>query len=294
MQGEPTLLNFVQHNSRPKRIRATNADIALWDDFLMEYADLHKPVTVRQLFYAATVYFDNVPKTEEGYGKIQRRVRTLRMQQIMPMYWLADYSRSVWGVESHTSPSNALQDFSNNYHYDFWADHDETVEVWLEKSALAGVLEPVTHQYQVNLCPSAGQSSITFLEAAIRRAAHNGKHRFVAYTLYDFDASGRSAAQTVSKRLQEFGEWHGVEVIHRPLALNYEQVVSMKLPSRPPKQEKQAWEYPIAAELDAIPPAQLRQMVKEVLETHMPAATLARNMAIQDFHRQQIRMAIMQ
>lgn len=259
----------------------------------MEYADCHAPVTVRQLFYACTVYFDNVPKTEEGYGKIQRRVKTLRMQQTMPMHWIADYSRTVWGVDAYASPSNALKDFSSNYHFDFWDDRDETVEIWLEKSALAGVLAPVTTRYQVNLCPSAGQSSITFLESAIRRSAMKGKHRFIAYTLYDFDASGRSAAQTVSKRLTEFGEWHGVDVVHRPLALSYEQVIAMNLPSRPPKKEKKAWEYPIAAELDAIAPADLRQMVSTALAAHMPAGELERKIEIEQRHRREIRMALM-
>lgn len=115
----------------------------------MEYAERHHPVTVRQLFYAATVHFDNVPKTEEGYGKIQRRVKTLRMEQTMPMHWIADYSRSVWGVDAYASPSNALRDYSSNYYFDFWNDRDETVEIWLEKSALAGVLAPITTRYQV-------------------------------------------------------------------------------------------------------------------------------------------------
>ena len=293
MLGEPTLLDFIDHNPRPTRIRATKAEIDAWDDFLMNYAEMHHPVTVRQLFYAATVHFDNVPKTEEGYGKIQRRVKTLRMEQTMPMHWIADYSRSVWGVNAYASPSNALTDFSSNYHFDFWDDRDETVEIWLEKSALAGVLAPIITRYQVNLCPSAGQSSITFLESAIRRSAMRGKYRFIAYTLYDFDASGRSAAHTVSKRLTEFGEWHGVDVVHRPLALNYDQVISMNLPSRPPKKEKKAWEYPIAAELDAIAPAELRRMVSMALAAHMPAGELERKMQIQDQHRREIRMALM-
>lgn len=275
------------------RIRATKAELDAWDEFLMDYAEQHYPVTVRQLFYASTVNFDNVPKTEEGYGKIQRRVKALRMQQTMPMHWIADYSRSVWRVDAYVSPSNALKDFSTNYHYDFWQDHDETVEIWLEKSALAGVLAPITTKYQVNLCPSAGQSSITFLESAIRRSAVRGKHRFVAYTLYDFDASGRSAAQTVSKRLKEFGEWHDVDVAHRPLALNYDQVISMNLPSRPPKTEKKAWEYPIAAELDAIAPADLRRMVSKALSAHMPEGELLQNLQIQEQHRREIRMALM-
>ena len=293
MLGEPTLLDFIDHNPRPTRIRATKAELALWDEFLMDYSELHYPVTVRQLFYASTVYFDNVPKTEEGYGKIQRRVKKLRMQQTMPMHWIADYSRSVWGVDAYASPSNALKDFSSNYHYDFWNDRDETVEIWLEKSALAGVISPVTTKYQVNLCPSAGQSSITFLESAIRRSALRGKRRFIAYTLYDFDASGRSAAETVSKRLKEFGVWHDVDVIHRPLALSYDQVISMNLPTRPPKKEKKAWEYPVAAELDAIPPADLRRMVDKALATHMPAGELERKTQIEERHRREIRMALM-
>lgn len=91
----------------------------------------------------------------------------------------------------------------------------------------------------------------------------------------------------------EFGAWHGVDVVHRPLALSYEQVIAMNLPSRPPKKEKKAWEYPIAAELDAIAPEDLRRMVSTALSAHMPAGELERKMQIQDQHRRELRMALM-
>lgn len=277
---------------KPKRQRATKADMQIWDEFLYGYASEHNPVTIRQLFYAATVHLNNIPKTEKGYGKIQRRVKQLRLNGQLPFEWIADYSRTVWAVDTDTSPDNALERVSRNYRYDYWSARRDGVEVWIEKSALAGVLFPITQKYRVELFPTAGEPSITYLETAVRGAVNKGFESMTVYTMYDFDASGVSAAKTVSSYLHRFGQDQGLEIIHRPLALDYEMVMDLQLPARPPKKEKKKWDYSIAAELDAIPPSTLRQLVDDTLAQHMPPHQLMMNRQIEMQHKSQIRMAL--
>lgn len=275
-----------------KRTRATKAQMQEWDEFLYCYAQEHRPVTIRQLFYAATVHLDAIPKTEKGYGMIQRRIKSLRLNGLLPFEWIADHSRTVWQADTDASPSNALERVSRNYQYDFWSQRSDGVEIWIEKSALAGVLFPVTRKYRVGLFPTAGQPSITYLETAVRSAVMSGFETMTIYTMYDFDASGVSAAKTVASYLNQFGDEQGLEIIHRCLALDYEQVISMNLQTRPPKAEKKVWDYPIAAELDAIPPSTLRAMVDDVLAEHMPHEELLRNMQTELAHKAEIRMAL--
>ena len=42
-------------------------------------------------------------------------------------------------------------------------DIDARVEIWLEKDALTGVIDPITSKYDVALNPARGYASITFL-----------------------------------------------------------------------------------------------------------------------------------
>ena len=54
------------------RERATKQEIKEREEFIYAYAEEHKPGTVRQLFYAATVSkVVGITKAEAGYGKIQ-------------------------------------------------------------------------------------------------------------------------------------------------------------------------------------------------------------------------------
>ena len=57
------------------------------------------------------------------------------------------------------------------------------------------------------------------------------------------------------------------------------QVKEMNLPTRPPKRNTtadQRWPYDFAAELDAIPPDDLRAMVRKAIEDHLPSWELRR------------------
>lgn len=62
-----------------KRRRATRDEMEERAEFLIGYARKHGPVTVRQLFYAATVAgIVGIDKTEAGYNKVQVQVLDLR------------------------------------------------------------------------------------------------------------------------------------------------------------------------------------------------------------------------
>ncbi len=84
---------------------------------------------------------------------------------------------------------------------DFWAKREEKVEVWLEKSALASSLFPVTQEYRVDLFPTAGFASEGFVKKAVRDAHSQGKTKLYVYSLYDFDQAGQTASKALQKAL---------------------------------------------------------------------------------------------
>ena len=268
----------VYQASPIKRARATREEMEERARFLIGYARDHAPVTVRQLYYAATVVgVPGIDKTELGYGKVQVQVLDLRRVGRLSYDWISDATRYMRKPRTFDGWEDALQSTARLYRKSLWADSHESVEIWLEKSALAGVLWPVTSEFDVPLMPTGGYTSETFAYSAVDGMRGTGK-KLVIYALYDFDRSGRDASSSLREKVERFGREYSVPVEFHQLGLSYEQVVSMRLPTRPAKRNTvadQRWPYEFAAELDAIPPDDLRAMVRAAIERHLPADQLA-------------------
>ncbi len=272
-----------------KRHRGTKEEMALRAEFLIAYAVEHQPVTVRQLFYAATVAnLPGIDKSEGGYSKVQAQVLTLRRSGDLPYSAIADATRYMRKPRTHDGWEAALEDCAHLYRKALWADTALEVEIWLEKSALAGVLYPVTAEFDVPLMPTGGYTSETFAHDAVSRLADTGR-TLVIYSLYDFDRSGRDAAGSLQEKVERFGADYGVPVHFHTLGLTLDQVNEMNLPTRPAKRKTTAdkrWPHPFAAELDAIPPDRLRSMVREAIEQHLPSRQLEALKAVEAQERE--------
>src|SRR5262249_14433939 len=98
---------------------------------------------------------------------------------------------------------------------DPWQDIPEYVQVWVEKNALIGVLEPVTDEYDVALMSAVGYSSISFLHKTARQL-NDLPFPIYIYQFGDLDPSGAQAAEVIERDLRQFA--HLVrEVIERHL-----------------------------------------------------------------------------
>lgn len=271
-----------------KRRRATAEEMEERAAFLIGYAHDHGPVTVRQLFYAATVAgVPGIDKTEAGYSKVQVQVLDLRRAGRLRYSSISDSTRYMRKPATYDGWKDALERTALVYRKALWADSDKAVEVWLEKSALAGVLYPVTSEYDVPLMPTGGYSSETFAYGAVDNLRGTNK-TLVIYALYDFDRSGEDAALSLQEKVERFGLEFDVPVEFHQLGLNWQQVRELNLPTRPAKRSTaadQRWPYDFAAELDAIPPDTLREMVKEAIEGHLPSWELSYLKRIEDVER---------
>lgn len=268
---------MVYKASPIKRQRATRDEMEARAEFLIDYAQRHKPVTVRQLFYAATVAgVPGIDKTEAGYNKVQVQVLDLRRAGRLPYDSISDATRYMRKPRTYDGWEDALQNTARLYRKALWADIDKEVEIWLEKSALAGVLYPVTSEYDVPLMPTGGYSSETFAYGAVNAMRGSGK-TLVIYALYDFDRSGEDAALSLQEKVERFGVDFDVPVEFHQLGLTRQQVFELDLPTRPAKRNTvadQRWPHDFAAELDAIPPDTIRDMVRDAIEDHLPAYQL--------------------
>ena len=269
-----------------KRNRATKAEMELRAQFLIDYAREQSPVTVRQLFYAATVR-ELIEKSESGYNKVQAQVLALRREGRLPYRHIADATRYMRKPQTFDGWQDALQNTAQLYRKALWADTDLEVQIWVEKSALAGVIYPVTAEYDVPLMPTGGYTSETFAYGAVADLEGTGR-KLVVHSLYDFDRSGRDATASLREKVERFGRELRVRVEFNVLGLTAKQVENMALPTRPPKRQTaadQGWPYPYAAELDAIPPDTLRSMVRDAIERHLPDGQLEHLKLVEEAER---------
>jgi hypothetical protein len=148
-----------------KRNRATKEQVLGRRQQLYNIVAEQRPMTVRQVFYQATVQ-NLVEKTEAGYTKVQTDLVQMRRDGMLPYHWLADSTRWQRRPKTFNSVEDALNETARLYRRSLWADAAAYVEIWLEKDALSGVVFPVTSKYDVPLMVARGYASLSFLHTA--------------------------------------------------------------------------------------------------------------------------------
>jgi len=251
-----------------KRHRSTKADVERRREALYEIVKAMKPMTVRQVFYQATV-LGIVEKSEAGYGKVQNDLVLMRKAGEMPYGWLADNTRWQRKPNTFDSVEAALEQTARLYRKSLWADVDAHVEIWLEKDALSGVVYPVTSLYDVPLMVARGYASLSFLYNAAEYIIKLERPTYIGH-LGDYDPSGVNAGQKIEETLRELAP--DAQIHFERLAVNPSQIYSWNLPTRPTKKsDSRAKGFgDISVELDAIEPNQLRGIVRESIERHLP------------------------
>ncbi len=183
-----------------------------------------------------------------------------------PSSWsgLADYADSVRAC----------------YRRNFWASLPHHVEVFVEKDAVAGTIQPVTEEYDIALRVCRGYSSISFA-GEIADLWREIEKPIFAYYLGDFDPSGFDLERDLREKLERYSglsdfAWQrlGVsatdfadhDLVRLPLKRNKKGELSDK---RAPGFIRQHGTD--CAEIDAIPPTELRRRVEEAILQHVPA-----------------------
>jgi hypothetical protein len=284
---EPPASVYQASRIKAKRVRATKLEIERRRKCLIEIiAEMH-PMTVRQVFYQATVR-NLVEKTEQGYGKIQTDLTLLRRDGKLSYGWIADNTRWQRKPATFNSVDHALNSVHNLYRKALWNEVEAYVEIWLEKDALAGVVLPVTSRYDVPLMVARGYASLSFLHSAAEYIGTLDVPTFI-YHLGDFDPSGVNAGQKIEQTLREMAP--NANITFERIAVTIEQIIDWNLPSRPTKQsDPRAKKFGSdqSVELDAIDPRQLRSLVGKAIQQHLPRHQFKQLMRIEEDERRLI------
>jgi hypothetical protein len=272
--------------SRIKRRRATRDEMSTRRRRIKEIVERDQPMIVRQVYYQAVVH-SIVGKAETEYDKIQDVLTDLRRSEEIPYEWIIDEGRRARRPYTVQGIVQALNDTRRSYRKDPWQKTPEYVQIWIEKNALIGVLEPVTDEYDVPLMSAIGYSSISFLHESGTDLSDIDAEIYI-YQLGDLDPSGTQAAEAIEKDLRGFAPLADIHFAR--IAITPEQIADYHLEPalRPTKRKDPRYRWfveryrdyavllggQLSCELDAIRPTDLRDLVRGAIERHLPRERL--------------------
>jgi len=237
-----------------------------------EYAAQGYELTLRQLYYQL-VARDIVPNTFRSYKRVGTIVDNARMAGLLDWSYIVDRTRNVYRTDGiDTSPEDAIEATARSYARRLWETQPYHVEAWVEKEALAGVVQRAADEVGINYFSCRGYVSQSEMYASGRRFAsivRGGKDGVIVLHLGDHDPSGIDMSRDIRDRLDTFsrgGVSRGQIQVHR-IALNMAQVEEYNPPPNFAKvtdaryAEYEARYGENSWELDALEPAVLHDLI---------------------------------
>lgn len=271
--------------------RRSRVEIQRLKDAIYATVKANRPCTVRQVYYLL-VSAKEIDKTEGEYNStVCRLLSRMRRDGDLPFAWIADNTRWMRKPNTYSSLSQMLEISQHTYRRAIWDNQSARVEIWLEKDALAGVLWEVTREWDVPLMVTRGYPSITFLHSSAEEMAESDVPNYLYY-FGDWDPSGVDIPRKVERDLRQFAP--GAEIHFERVAVNENQIKELNLPTRPTKKSdtRSKTFKGKSVEVDAIPPATLRDMARRCIEQHIDKAALDQLRVIEEAERETLGMVI--
>jgi hypothetical protein len=207
------------------------------NDIIEEYANDGYILTLRQLYYQF-VARGLIENTERSYKNLGGIVADGRMAGYIDWDGIEDRGRGVkpWLIEE--SEQEVLKDIERGFALDRWARQNTYVEVWVEKEALASVIERPCGRFAVPYMSCKGYLSVSEAWRAGQRFEEmldQGRHCVLIH-LGDHDPSGIDMTRDNDDRLALFAR-ERIDV--RRIALNMDQVQRYNPPENPAKGHRQ-------------------------------------------------------
>lgn len=278
----------------PRQFSANSqAIIEQANSIIAEYLTQGFTLTLRQLYYQF-VARDLIANKQSEYKRLGSIINDARLAGLIDWHAIEDRTRNVRTHPSWESPADIIASCAQGYAIDLWEHQKYRPEVWIEKDALTGIIEPVCRQYQVPYFACRGYSSQSEQYRAGKRFlqhADNGQTPIV-FHLGDHDPSGIDMTRDNESRLSLFSE---SDLQVKRLALNIDQVRQYNPPPNPAKETdsrsgsyvaefgRQSWE------LDALDPVLIHQLIERELRAIIVLAAWEESVAKQRKERAQLK-----
>jgi len=264
------------------------------------YREQGLTLTLRQLYYQF-VSRDLLPNKQENYKKLGSIINDARLAGLIDWEAIEDRTRNLSKNSHWDSPGDAIDSVAYWYKIDNWEGQEWQPEVWIEKEALAGVLEGPCGKLDVPFFACRGYTSQSEMWSASQRLMRY-KSSFgrkpVIIHLGDHDPSGIDMTRDIVDRMNIFFDGHGKsrpEVVR--IALNMDQIEVFNPPPNPAKktdsrflsyEEKfggESWE------LDALEPRVLVDLITKTVKKYRDDDIYNKRVKHQEKEREGLRVA---
>ncbi len=274
-------IKYKNINLRAKSL----ATIETANEIISEYRADRITLTLRQLYYQF-VSRDLIPNTEKSYKALGTTISNGRLAGLIDWDAIEDRARSAVSWAEYDSVAKVVEESLYSFRKPRHRGQSTIVELWVEKDALASVLQPIAGRHHITLMVNRGYSSSSAMKASadrIRyrfleelRAGHDPSKAVILY-LGDHDPSGLDMIRDVQERISLFlnegspGAGRPILCKVKPIALTKAQIRKYAPPPNPAKlSDSRARDYVAAHgrqswEVDALPPRELRKIIEAEL-----------------------------
>ena len=283
-------ISYTTKNFRPETLALIKAaNKIIWeymaDDLRLSLRQLYYQFVARNLFpesYRMVLYggrwvYDaaGTKNNPLSYKKMTTWISDARLAGLIDWEAIEDRTRNLQSLAHWKHPSEIMTAAADQYRIDRWKDQTHRPEVWIEKDALAGVIEPVCQEFDVSYLACRGYMSQSEMWTSAQRMLRRWNDRQqtpVIIHLGDHDPSGIDMTRDIRDRMYVFE--CDMVVVSR-IALNLDQVELYKPPPDPAKVTDSRCRGYIERfgdeswELDALDPKTLRDLVRKEIRKWM-------------------------
>jgi hypothetical protein len=248
-------------------------------------------LTLRQLYYQL-VSRDIIPNRQTEYKRLGSVVNDARLAGLIDWLAIEDRTRNVERIRAWKNPAELVAAAGEAYHIDLWMGQKYRPEVWIEKDALAGVIDGVCREFDTPYLSCRGytsQSEMWVGAMRLRETILRGQTP-VIFHLGDHDPSGMDMTRDIVGRLEMF---MGGTKLER-LALNLDQIQKYNPPPNPAKSTDSRFQGYVAEfgdeswELDALEPSVLVKLIRQSIRKLIDKPLWNERLAVREAGKQEI------
>ena len=255
-------LAYIDKRFQSKSLAIIEQANKIIEDYQVQGYDL----TLRQLYYQF-VARDIIPNSQREYKKLGSTINDARLAGLIDWEAIVDRTRNTVANSHWGSPREIVEACASQFKIDTRATQDNYIEVWVEKEALAGVIERTCRKADVLSFACRGYVSQSAMwEAAQRILKQEGAGKSVTILhLGDHDPSGIDMTRDIRDRLDLFGT---TTIVNR-IALTMKQIEHYGPPPNfAPITDSRSGDYirkfgMNSWELDALEPKVLDALIKK-------------------------------
>ena len=259
---------------------------------IKELRDAGYTLTLRQIHYQF-VARDLYENTQQNYKRLGNILDAARKAGLVDWDAIEDRTRSLRRVPLWESPEKALERIRNAFKLDPWDEQPKLrrIEVWVEKDAAVGIVEPTCNALRLPYFSCRGYSSSSGLYEAGKRLAayHAAGYETIVLYLGDHDPSGVQMTQVSEERVSMYARH---EIDFRRIALTIPQVEEFSPPPNFVKETDSRTKWYVEQfetedcwELDALAPQTVDRIIRAEVEPLIDREAWDKTLAAEEEHR---------